>query len=213
MKKTDKAPKQETISTAPFAGSKKIYVEGTLHKNIKVAMREITLSPTKLSSGKMEDNPSVIVYDTSGPYTDENVKIDIKEGLPRLREQWILDRNDVDQLDNVSSEYGRQRQEDTSLDALCFEHIKKPLRAKSGANVTQLHYAKKGIITPEMEYIAIRENQRIEALKYKLNGQYELLTQQHAGNSFGANTPKGLITPEFVILYRFILLFTTLRYI
>ena len=198
MKIKDKAPEQETISTAPFAGSKKIYVEGTLHKNIKVAMREITLSPTKLSSGKMEDNPSVIVYDTSGPYTDENVKIDIKQGLPRLREQWILDRNDVDQLDNVSSEYGRQRQEDTSLDALRFEHIKKPLRAKSGSNVTQLHYAKKGIITPEMEYIAIRENQRIEALKYKLNGQYELLTQQHAGNSFGANTPKGLITPEFV---------------
>ena len=198
MKKTDKAPEQETISTTPFAGSKKIYVEGTLHKNIKVAMREITLSQTKLSSGKMEDNPSVIVYDTSGPYTDENVKIDIKQGLPRLREQWILDRNDVDQLDNVSSEYGRQRQEDTSLDTLRFEHIKKPLRAKSGSNVTQLHYAKKGIITPEMEYIAIRENQRIEALKYKLNGQYELLTQQHAGNSFGANTPKGLITPEFV---------------
>ncbi len=198
MKKTDKAPEQETISTTPFAGSKKIYVKGTLHKNIKVAMREIMLSPTKLSSGKMEDNPSVIVYDTSGPYTDENVKIDIKQGLPRLREQWILDRNDVDQLDNVSSEYGRQRQEDTSLDALRFEHIKKPLRAKSGSNVTQLHYAKKGIITPEMEYIAIRENQRIEALKYKLNGQYELLTQQHAGNSFGANTPKGFITPEFV---------------
>jgi phosphomethylpyrimidine synthase len=198
MKKTDKAPEQETISTTPFAGSKKIYAEGTLHKNIKVAMREITLSPTKLSSGKMEENPSVIVYDTSGPYTDGNIKIDIKQGLPRVREQWILDRNDVEWLDNVSSEYGRQRKQDTSLDALRFEHIKNPFRAKNGANVTQLHYAKKGIITPEMEYIAIRENQRIDALKYKLNGQYELLTQQHAGNSFGANTPKGLITPEFV---------------
>ncbi|GAC1422177.1 MAG: phosphomethylpyrimidine synthase ThiC [Flavisolibacter sp.] len=197
MKKVDKAPKKDPISTGPLAGSKKIYVKGTLH-NIIVAMREITLSPTKLSNGKMEDNPSVIVYDTSGPYTDESVKIDIKQGLPRLREQWILDRNDVDQLENVSSEYGRQRQEDTSLNALRFEHIKKPLRAKSGSNVTQLHYAKRGIITPEMEYIAIRENQRIEALKYKLNGQYELLTQQHAGNSFGANTPKGIITPEFV---------------
>ena len=198
MKKTDKAPGQETISTAPFAGSKKIYAEGTLHKNIKVAMREITLSPTKLTGGKTEDNPSVIVYDTSGPYTDENVQIDIKKGLHRLREQWIFDRKDVEQLHEVSSAYGKQRKEDASLNALRFEHIKKPLRAKIGGNVTQLHYAKKGIITPEMEYIAIRENQRIDALKYKLNGQYELLTQQHTGNSFGANTPKGIITPEFV---------------
>ena len=198
MKKPDKAPEHETISCTPFTSSKKIYVEGKLHKNIRVAMREISLSPTKLTGGKTEENPSVIVYDTSGPYTDENVQIDIKKGLPQLREQWILDRNDVDQLENVSSKYGKQRKEDTSLDALRFEHIKKPLRAKNGGNVTQLHYAKKGIITPEMEYIALRENQRIDALKYKLNGQYELLTQQHAGNSFGANTPKCFITPEFV---------------
>ena len=198
MKKTDKAPEQETISCTPFSGSKKIYVKGTLHKNIKVGMREITLSPTKLTGGKMEDNASVVVYDTSGPYTDEQVTIDIKKGLPRLREQWILDRNDVEQLDEVSSSYGRERKENTSLDTLRFEHIKKPLRAKPGGNVSQLHYAKKGIITPEMEYIAIRENQHIEALKYKLNGQYELLTQQHPGESFGANTPNGFITPEFV---------------
>ena len=198
MKKTDKAPEQQTISTAPFAGSKKIYVPGSLHKNIKVGMREITLSLTKLTGGKTEDNAPVVVYDTSGPYTDEQATIDIKKGLPRLREQWILDRNDVEQLEEVSSAYGRERKEDVSLDALRFEHIKKPLRAKSGGNVSQLHYAKKGIITPEMEYIAIRENQHIEALKYKLNGQYELLTQQHAGNSFGANTPKGLISPAFV---------------
>ncbi len=198
MKKTDKTPEQQTISITPFAGSKKIYVPGNLHKNIKVGMREIMLSPTKLTGGKTEDNASVIVYDTSGPYTDEQATIDIKKGLPRLREQWILDRKDVEQLAEVSSAYGRERNEDTSLDALRFEHIKKPMRAKNGGNVSQLHYAKKGIITPEMEYIAIRENQHIEALKYKLNGQYELLTQQHSGNSFGANTPKGLITPEFV---------------
>ena len=197
MKNIDKAPEQQTISCSPFTASKKIYVPGQLH-DIKVAMREISLSPTKLTGGKMEDNPSVIVYDTSGPYTDEQATIDIKKGLPRLREQWILDRKDVDELETVSSAYGRQRKEDASLDALRFEHIKKPLRAKQGGNVTQMHYAKKGIITPEMEYIAIRENQRIDALKYKLNGQYELLTQQHAGNSFGANTPHGLITPEFV---------------
>lgn len=198
MKKTDKAPEQQTISTTPFPASKKIYVEGTLNKNIRVAMREISLSPTKLTGGKTGDNAPVIVYDTSGPYTDEHITIDIKKGLPRLREQWILERNDVDQLENVSSAYGRQRKEDASLDNLRFEHIKNPLRAKQGGNVSQLHYAKKGIITPEMEYIAIRENQRVDALKYKLNGQYELLTQQHNGESFGANMPKGFITPEFV---------------
>lgn len=198
MKKTDKAPEQQTISTTPFPASKKIYVEGTLNKNIRVAMREISLSPTKLTGGKTGDNAPVIVYDTSGPYTDEHITIDIKKGLPRLREQWILERNNVDQLENVSSAYGRQRKEDVSLDNLRFEHIKNPLRAKQGGNVSQLHYAKKGIITPEMEYIAIRENQRVDALKYKLNGQYELLTQQHNGESFGANMPKGFITPEFV---------------
>jgi len=198
MKKTDKSSEHEKISCAPFTGSKKIYVQGELHKNIKVAMREISLAPTKLSSGKMETNESVIVYDTSGLYTDENAIIDVKKGLPRLREQWILDRNDVEQLPNVSSAYGKERQEDTSLDSLRFEHIKNPYRAKKGGNVSQLHYAKKGIITPEMEYIAIRENQGIEALKQKLNGHYDLLSQQHAGNSFGANTPKGFITAEFV---------------
>jgi phosphomethylpyrimidine synthase len=197
MKQKDTAPEQHTISTTPFPGSKKVFVKGSLH-NIEVAMREISLSKTKLTGGKMEDNASVIVYDTSGPYTDEQVQIDIKKGLPRLREQWILDRNDVEQLSTASSDYGKERKEDTTLDHLRFEHIKAPLRAKTDANVSQLHYAKKGIITPEMEYIAIRENQHIDGLKYKLNGHYELLTQQHEGNSFGANTPKGLITPEFV---------------
>lgn len=161
-------------------------------------MREISLSPTKLTGGKTESNSSVIVYDTSGPYTDVNATIDIKKGLPRLREEWILERGDVERLSAVSSEYGRERKADTTLDHLRFEHIKNPLRAKSGGNVTQLHYAKKGIVTPEMEYIAIRENQRVDALKYKLNGHYELLTQQHPGQSFSANTPKGYITPEFV---------------
>ena len=197
MKKIDKAPEQEAISCKPFSGSKKIFVAGKLHP-INVAMREIILSPTKLSNGKTEENASVIVYDTSGPYTDEAATIDIKKGLPRLREQWILDRADVEQLPNVSSAYGKERKEDETLDHLRFEHIKVPLRAKNSDNVSQLHYAKKGIITPEMEYIAIRENQHLDELKYKLNGQYELLTQQHAGNSFGANTPKGTITPEFV---------------
>jgi phosphomethylpyrimidine synthase len=196
MKKTDKATAQQLISTAPFPASKKIYVPGQLH-DIKVAMREISLAPTKLANGKTEDNAPVTVYDTSGPYTDPNVIIDVKKGLPRLREQWIRDRNDVEELKEESSKYAKERK-NNATPGLHFEHIKKPLRAKTGSNVTQLHYAKKGIITPEMEYIAIRENQRIDALKYQLNGQYELLTQQHHGSNFGANTPKGLITPEFV---------------
>ncbi len=198
MQNKEKLSEENTISTNPFQGSRKIYVEGSLHKNLKVAMREISLSPTKSSNGKTEENPSVVVYDTSGPYTDENVNIDIKKGLPRLRESWILDRNDAEQLSDVSSVYGKERRESESLNHLRFEHIKNPMRAKAGKNVTQLHYAKKGIITPEMEYIAIRENQCIDKLKTKLNGQFDLLSQQHKGDSFGANTPKGLITPEFV---------------
>ncbi|MGZ3865724.1 MAG: phosphomethylpyrimidine synthase ThiC [Bacteroidia bacterium] len=192
--KKDKAPKQESVITRePLTGSSKIYVEGKIH-NIKVAMREIKVTDTvhKFKGDKTEKNDSVTVYDTSGPYTDPNVAIDLKKGLPRLREEWILKRGDVEQLSEISSEYGRQRANDKSLDALRFEHIKKPLKAKPGKNVSQLHYAKQGIITPEMEYIAIRENQRIDEVK-KSN-----LCAQHAGNSFGANTPKNLITPEFV---------------
>jgi phosphomethylpyrimidine synthase len=197
MSKQDKTPEQQSISTGPISGSKKIYVNGKIH-NIKVAMREITLSPTKLSNGKVENNAPVTVYDASGAYTDIDATIDIRKGLPRLREQWILDRNDVEYLTETSSEYGKERLNDTSLDHLRFEHISKPLKAKKGANVSQLYYAKKGIITPEMEYIAIRENQRYDELKSQVNGQYEMLSHQHAGHSFGANTPKGLITAEFV---------------
>lgn len=199
MKKADKKPGQQALSTDPFPASKKIYVKGATH-DIKVAMREITLSATQLHglNGKTEENPPVTVYDTSGPYTDANVKIDVKKGLPRLREQWIKDRNDVEELPDLTSEYGRKRLTDPELDHLRFEHYKKPLKARAGKNVSQMHYARKGIITPEMEYIAIRENQRIDYLKEQLNGQYEKLTAQHQGESFGANTPKGLITPEFV---------------
>ncbi len=197
MSKQDKTPEQQSISTGPISGSRKIYVNGKIH-NIKVAMREITLSPTKLSNGKVENNAPVTVYDASGAYTDVDAKIDIRKGLPRLREQWILDRNDVEYLTETSSEYGKERMNDKSLDHLRFEHISKPLKAKKGANVSQLYYAKKGIITPEMEYIAIRENQRYDELKSQVNGQYEMLSHQHAGHSFGANTPKGLITAEFV---------------
>lgn len=197
MSKSEKSPEQKTISTGAISGSRKVYVEGKLH-NIKVAMREIVLSPTKLSDGKIEHNAPVTVYDCGGAFTDDSIVVDIKKGLPRIREQWILDRNDVEQLDSVSSDFGKDRRDDKSLDMLRFEHIKKPLKAKKGHNVSQLYYAKKGMITPEMEYIAIRENQRNDLLKTQLNGQYENLSQQHPGESFGANLPKGFITPEFV---------------
>ncbi len=197
MAKQDKTPTEKSITTGAISGSKKIYVKGKIH-DIEVAMREITLSPTKLSNGKTENNAPVTVYDTGGPYTDDNIKIDIKKGLPRLREKWILERGDVEQLSDISSAYGKERMNDSSLNVLRFEHIAKPLKAKKGCNVSQLHYAKKGIITPEMEYIAIRENQRFDELKNQLNGQYETMSHQHTGNSFGANTPKNYITPEFV---------------
>src|ERR1051326_3492336 len=188
----EKTPSQNTITREPLPASKKIYVEGSLHK-IKVAMREIELTDTvhKLN-GKMEKNPPVTVYDTSGPYTDPNVAIDLKNGLPRLREEWVLKRGDVEQLADFTSEYCRKRLADKNLDVLRFEHLKKPLKAKTGKNVSQMHYAKQGIVTPEMEYIAIRENQRITELKN------EMLSAQHPGEIFGGATPKNFITPEFV---------------
>lgn len=161
-------------------------------------MREINLSPTFLSNGEKEVNPPVIVYDSSGPFTDENMELDIRKGLPRLRESWIFERKDVEQLTQVSSSYGKLRYADKNLDPLRFEHIKPPLCAKAGANLTQLHYAKKGIITAEMEYVAIRENQRFEAVNEQIHDADSPLLQQHGGMSFGANTPKGFITPEFV---------------
>jgi len=193
--KKEHTPNENVITRAPLTASKKIYVEGKLH-NIKVAMREITLTDTvhKFNgSNKTEKNSPMVVYDTSGPFTDPNVKIDLKKGLPRLREEWILDRGDVEELNDFTSDYCRIRLEDKNLDALRFEHLKKPLKAKPGQNVSQMHYAKKGIITPEMEYIAIRENQLIDELS-----KNSPLSHQHQGHSFGANTPKGFITPEFV---------------
>ncbi|MFP3834333.1 phosphomethylpyrimidine synthase ThiC [Chryseobacterium sp. SIMBA_028] len=182
-----------SITCSPFPNSKKIYVEGKIHP-INVAMREIQLSPTKLSKGGFEENAPVTVYDTSGPYTDENAEIDIQKGLPRIREQWILDRKDVNILDGITSEYGKARLADTKLDELRFAYDHKPKVAKNGKELTQLYYAKQGIITPEMEYVAIRENQRIE----QLETVSKEMSFQHVGNSFGANTPKNKITPEFV---------------
>ncbi len=184
---------KQTITHKPFPNSKKVYVEGKLFP-IKVAMREIAQHPTRLSTGELELNPPITVYDTSGPYTDEHADIDVRKGLARIREQWILDRGDVQVLDSISSEYGKARLADQSLDELRFEYSHQPKVAKEGGNVTQLHYARKGMITPEMEYIAIRENQRIA----QLEAASTAMRQQHAGHSFGARTPKQKITPEFV---------------
>ncbi|MET7256980.1 phosphomethylpyrimidine synthase ThiC [Dyadobacter fermentans] len=200
--KTEKTP--ETITRDPFPNSKKIYVKGQIH-DISVAMREISLNDTRIHGGPRpgkpgtsEPNEPVTVYDTSGPYTDPNIEIDVKKGLPALRAEWVRSRGDVEELETISSEYGRMRLADAKLDHLRFAHNAKPLRAKAGQNVSQLHYAKKGIITPEMEYIAIRENQRIDAHLTSLNGKAGALAHQHAGHSFGANTPKSHITAEFV---------------
>jgi phosphomethylpyrimidine synthase len=191
--KKDVSPGQHVISRDPFPASRKIYVPGRLHP-IKVAMREISLEDTRDTfTQSVTANPPVTVYDTSGAYTDPAIAIDVREGLPRLRESWVEGRGDTEQLEAISSIYGRRRLEDESLNGLRFTHLRAPRKGKAGQVVTQLHYARKGIITPEMEYIAIRENQRIE--EYAALGS---LLHQHPGQSFGALTPKHLITPEFV---------------
>jgi len=175
-------------ATKPFAKSRKVYVEGS-RPDIRVPFREISLSDTPSAFGA-EKNPPVVVYDTSGPYTDPDVKIDIRNGLPALRAKWIEERNDTEQLAGPTSTFGQQRLVDPELSEMRFNLHRKPLRAKAGKNVSQMHYARQGIITPEMEYIAIRENQRRENMS-------ELLQTQHPGQDFGANIPK-VITPEFV---------------
>jgi len=185
----------EGITRKPLPASKKIYVPGKIH-NIKVAMREIALSDTihrKNGTEIIKKNPPVVVYDTSGPFTDPEIKIDLSKGLPKIRQQWILDRGDVMELPGISSEYGQKRLNDPSLDTIRFKNLHKPLKAKPGKNVSQLYYAKKGIITPEMEYVAIRENQLIDEIKNN-----PLLLKQHKGQNFGANTPLNFITHEFV---------------
>ena len=188
--KKDQTPKQQTISRAPFPNSEKIYVSGKIHPDIKVPMRKISLDDTvDKFNGKVEKNDPVLVYDTSGPYTDPSIEIDVRKGLRPIRNSWIAGREDVEQLQGLSSAYGRERESNEKLDELRFKRNRKPLKAKPGQNVTQMHYARKGIITPEMEYIAIRENQKLEEIKQ--------ISEQHPGNSFGASIPK-VITPEFV---------------
>lgn len=176
--------------TRALPASRKVYIQGS-RPDIQVPMREITLTDTPVGGfGKAEGekNPPFYVYDTSGVYTDPNVEIDLTKGLPKLRQAWIEARGDTEQLAKLSSQYGNERANDIATANLRFGHIDKPRRALNGKNVTQMHYAKQGIITPEMEYIAIRETQK----------QHDLTDlRQHAGNNFGANTPK-IITPEFV---------------
>ncbi|MEK6789339.1 MAG: phosphomethylpyrimidine synthase ThiC [Pseudomonadota bacterium] len=180
----------DAAAIAPLPNSRKVYVTGS-RPDIRVPQREISLADTPTNMGG-EKNAPVIVYDTSGAYTDPAVKIDIRQGLPSVRANWIDERGDVDLLGGVSSVFGLQREKDIATAHLRFGHIRQPRRAKAGANVTQMHYARKGIITPEMEYVAIRETMRREHL-----ADAGLLNHQHPGQSFGASIPK-IITPEFV---------------
>ncbi len=176
-----------TGAKQPFPNSKKVYIEGS-RADIRVPMRQISLSPTTASEG-VEENHPILVYDTSGPYTDPDVELDLQKGLPDVRTAWIEERDDTLFLTGLSSKYGNERRDDEKLDHLRFEHLKQPRKAKAGRNVSQMHYARQDIITPEMEYVAIRENQRREHLRE--------ITRQHPGESFGASIPH-VITPEFV---------------
>ena len=175
--------------TRPFPNSAKIYVEGS-RPDIRVPMRQVQQDDTAASFG-VEKNPPITVYDTSGPYSDPAASIDLMGGLPDVRAGWIDERNDTVRLDGPSSDFGHQRQADPELAHLRFEHISNPRRAVSGRNVSQMHYAKQGIITPEMEFAAIRENLLLDQV------QDSGLLKQHPGNSFGASIPER-VTPEFV---------------
>ena len=172
--------------TRILPASKKVYIQGS-RPDIQVPMREIELTDTPTGLGG-EHNPPLMVYDTSGVYTDPNVEIDLNKGLPNIRDSWIEERQDTEKLETLSSAFGQERLRDIRTAEIRFAHIQKPRRAKAGKNVTQMHYAKQGIITPEMEYIAIRENQR----------QREGVDmRQHSGQNFGAKNLTE-ITPEFV---------------
>ena len=180
--------KLDPLALKSFANSKKVYIQGS-SSNINVPFREITISDTPSQFGA-EKNAPVLVYDTSGPYTDPNYSIDIRNGLPELRKNWIDARNDTLNLDGPTSVFGQKRKIDPELEKMRFNLKRNPRRAKPGQNVTQMHYARQGIITPEMEFIAIRENQRREGIT-------EFLQTQHPGENHGAAIPKS-ITPEFV---------------
>ncbi|WP_445345731.1 phosphomethylpyrimidine synthase ThiC [Acinetobacter bohemicus] len=172
--------------TRILPASKKVYIQGS-RADIQVPMRAIELTDTPTGLGG-EHNPDILVYDTSGVYTDAKVAIDLNKGLPNVRESWIAERDDTERLNTLTSAFGQERLKDIRTAEIRFAHIQKPRRAKAGKNVTQMHYARQGIITPEMEYIAIRENQR------QLDG---VDARQHVGQNFGAKNLTE-ITPEFV---------------
>jgi phosphomethylpyrimidine synthase len=190
IRKTDRAPAPGSpVTRDPFPGSRKIHVEGT-QPGVHVPMREISVTPTRRGPGLPETpNPPVAVYDTSGPYTDPSVEIDLRRGLAPVRDAWIRGRGDVEALRAPQSDYARRREADPTLAALRFPGTRRVLRAKPGRNVSQMHYARQGMVTPEMEFVAIRENQLRDAARAYL--------AQHPGQSFGAAIPKA-ITPEFV---------------
>ncbi|MBI3144564.1 MAG: phosphomethylpyrimidine synthase ThiC, partial [Pseudogulbenkiania sp.] len=186
----------------PLPNSRKIYVEGS-RPDIQVPMREISQADTPTQFGG-EQNPPIYVYDCSGPYSDPNATIDIRSGLVAIRAAWIDERGDTELLTGLSSDYGRAREADTKLDDLRFNLTRQPRRAKPGCNVTQMHYARQGIITPEMEYIAIRENlnraayiESVKAAGGKNARLLELMMRQHPGENYGAGMVD-TITPEFV---------------
>lgn len=189
--KLSETAKVQELTTAPFPASKKIYIEGS-RPDIQVPMREIELDPTHLSDGSLEVNPSIRIYDTSGPYTDPNIDVDVRKGLPKMRQNWILERDDTEVLKNPSSKYTQIREQNIALENLRFDGTHEPRIAKAGKNVSQMHYARQGIITPEMEYIAIREN----IARAQIN-QDEVIKHQHPGQTWGANVTQE-ITPEFV---------------
>ena len=177
----------------PFPKSKKIFVQGS-RDDIQVGMREVACDNTT-TSGAEEINPAIPVYDTSGPLTDPNVEVDLSQGINRIRSAWIAQRDDTEALEQLTSEYGRARAQDPETVAIRFGTQHPPLRARAGKNVTQMHYARQGVITPEMEYVALRESLRLDELRQ--DPQYVKLLKQHPGQSFGAQLPNE-ITPEFV---------------
>jgi len=186
----EKISSLDTTSKQHFPNSRKIYVEGS-RADIQVPMREIGLTATETENG-IEENDPLRVYDSSGIYSDKEAQINLRAGLPPIRASWIEERADTEILESVSSTYGQARQSDLNTVHLRFEHLKNPRRARAGSNVTQLHYARQGIITPEMEYIAIREN-----MARQQADEQGTIAEQHPGNSFNANIPED-ITPEFV---------------
>ncbi|MFM2245868.1 MAG: hypothetical protein RL071_1942 [Pseudomonadota bacterium] len=190
-RRRDRLPSaQSAITRTPFPKSQKIYVPGAIFPDLRVPMRQINQAPTRAKGGLVENDP-VVVYDTSGPFSDPNVEIDVRRGLPRLRSSWVEGRGDVEALATTQSRFGAARAADPALAHLRMAAPQLPLRARPGRVVTQLHYARQGIITPEMEFVAIRENQRAAAIREAVG------RAQHPGQSFGAAIPRE-VTPEFV---------------